>query len=247
MLAVSSLTALSEMLLVDLDLALNRSSMRLTVMRFNVSAVLLNVVWGGVLWAQVPAAAPAAASAPAVAKSPSALMQPGIDAVKAALAAVKVDKWKAAGPVKDETTANLASINRDVEGTLPGLLAAADAAPDSVVKVFPAYRNVDALYDVVLRVSAVGRLSAPAQEAAALTDALTSLDAGRRALADRMQEGALAGEKRVVDLQASLKAVPAAAPAPVCPTVAPATPAKKPAKKPAAKPAAKPATPPPSN
>jgi hypothetical protein len=175
-------------------------------------------------------------------------MQPGIDAVKAALAIVKVDKWKAPGPVKEETTTNLGSISRDVEGTLPGLLAAADAAPDVVSKIFPAYRNVDALYDVVLRVSAVGRLSAPAQEAAALTDALTSLDAGRRALAERMQDGALAGEKRVVDLQASLRAVPASAPAPVCPTVAPAAPAKKPTtKKPAAKPAAKPVTPPPSN
>lgn len=224
-------------------------------MRFDVSAVLLSVVWGGVLLAQVPASSPTAAApvaaAPAAAagaKTPSAVMQPGIDAVKAALAAVKVDKWKATGPVKDETTANLGSIKRDVEGTLPGLLTAADAAPDTVSKVFPAYRNVDALYDVMLRVSAVGRLSAPVPESAALTDALTSLDAGRRALADRMQEGAVAGEKQVVDLQAALKAAPAAAPAPVCPTVAPAAPAKKPTtKKPAAKPAAKPTTPPASN
>ena len=186
--------------------------------------------------AVAPAAAPAG-------KSPSAMMQPGIDAVKQALAVVKVDKWKTAGPMRDETAANIGSIQRDVDATLPGLLTAADAAPDSVSTVFPAYRNVDALYDVLLRVTAVGRLSAPGPEIAALSQALTSLDDGRHALADRMQDGAVAGEKKVSDLRAQLKAVPPPAPAPVCPTVP--TPSKKPAtKKPAAKPAAKPATPP---
>ncbi len=170
-------------------------------------------------------------------------MQPGIDAVKQALAVVKVDKWKAPGPVKDETATNVGSIQRDVDKTLPGLLATADTAPDSVSKMFPAYRNVDALYDVLLRVTAVGRLSAPGPESAALSQALASLDDGRRALADRMQDGAVVGEKQVVDLRAQLKAVPPPAPAPVCPTV-PATPVKKSTKKPAAKPAAKPATPP---
>lgn len=218
-------------------------------MRFSVAAILLSGVCACV--AQVPSTAPtggagSAAAAPAAAaagKSPSAMMQPGIDAVKQALATVKTDKWKAAGPVKDETATNIASIQRDVDSTLPGLLATADGAPDSVSKMFPAYRNVDALYDVLLRVTAVGRLSAPAQESAALSQALTSLDDGRRALADRMQSGAVAGEKQVVDLRAQLKAVPppVVAAAPVCPTV---TPAKKPTKKPAAKPAAKPTTPP---
>jgi hypothetical protein len=218
-------------------------------MRVSVAAIFLSGVC--VCAAQMPATAPTsnadkAAPAPAAAsamKSPSALMQPGIDAVKQALATVKVDKWKNAGPVRDETVTNIASIQRDVTGALPGLLTAADAAPDSVLKVFPAYRNVDALYDVLLRVTTVSRMSAPAPESAALSQALVSLDDGRRALADRMQDGAAAGEKQVVDLRAQLKAVPSpvVAAAPVCPTT---TPAKKPAKKPAAKPAAKPATPP---
>jgi hypothetical protein len=175
-------------------------------------------------------------------------MQPGVDAVKTALAVLKVDKWKIPASIKDETTSNLASISRDVEGTLPGLLAAADAAPDSVSKVFPAYRNIDALYDVMLRVNAVARPAASAQESAAVAQALNSLDDGRRALADRMQQGAIAGEKRITDLQASLKAVPPPTAAPECPTVPPTTPAKKPpAKKTTPKPAAKPATPPPAS
>lgn len=221
-------------------------------MRVSVAAIFLSGVC--VYAAQVPSTAPTAgseAAAPAAApamKSPSAMMQPGIDAVKQALAVVKVDKWKAAGPMKDETATNLGSIQRDVDATLPGLLATADGAPNTVSKVFPAYRNVDALYDVLLRVTTVGRMSAPTQESAALSQALASLDDGRRALAERMQDGTVAGEKQVVDLRAQLKAVPPPAPAPVCPTV-PATPTKKTTtKKPAAKkPTAPPATTPPSN
>ena len=117
-------------------------------------------------------------------------------------------------------------------------------APDSVSKVFPAYRNVDALYDVLLRVTTVGRMSAPAPESAALSQALVSLDDGRRALAERMQDGAVAGEKQVIDLRAQLKAVPPPVLRLRCVRRS-TTPAKKPAtKKPAAKPAAKPATPP---
>jgi hypothetical protein len=221
-------------------------------MRVSVAAIFLSGMC--VCAAQVPATAPTAGSAAAGAsagKSPSAMMQPGIDAVKQALAVVKVDKWKTAGPMKDETATNIGSIQRDVDATLPGLLATADGAPDSVTKVFPAYRNVDALYDVLLRVTTVGRTSAPTQESAALSQALLSLDDGRRGLAERVQDGAMAGEKQVVDLRAQLKAMPApvVAAAPVCPTTTPAKkPAtKKPAAKPAAKPATPPATPPPSN
>ena len=175
------------------------------------------------------------------------MMQPGIDAVKQALAVVKVDKWKTAGPVKDETVTNIGSIQRDVDGALPGLLTAADAAPDSVAKVFPAYRNIEALYDVLLRVNTVGRISAPAPESAALSQALVSLDDGRRALAERMQNGAVASEKQVIDLRAQLKAVPppVVTAAPVCPTTT--TPAKKPAaKKPAPKKPVTPSTTPPA-
>jgi hypothetical protein len=228
-----------------------RVSMRAILMRVSVAAILLCGV--SVCVAQVPSTAPSGGAGSAVVahaagstgKSPSMLMAPGIDAVKQALATVKVDKWKAAGPVRDEASTNIASIQRDLDATLPGLLAAADGAPDSVSKVFPAYRNVDALYDVLLRVTTVGRLMAPSQESAALSQALVSLDDGRRALADRMQDGAVAAEKQVVDLRAQLKAVPppVVAAAPVCPTTT--TPAKKTTtKKPAAKPAAKPATPP---
>lgn len=187
------------------------------------------------LFGQAIAGQSASANGPA--EAPSALMQPSLDVVKTALGEVRVEKWKGPGAARSEADSNVASIRKDVEVTLPGLLSAADAAPDSAAKVLPAYRNVEALYDVLLRVDAAGHLQAPADQSSALDQALARLEEGRRALGDRLQSDAAAAEKRVGDLQVALKATPppVAAAAPVaCP---PVTPAKK---KKVARPVAKP-------
>ena len=213
------------------------------------AGLVLTLVWGSaaVAAAQQQPAGSMPATAPANPpttgfKTASSLLQPGLDAVKQALTTVRVEKWKAPGAVKDETDANLNSIRRDVETTLPGLLAAADAAPDSVTRVLPAYRNLEALYDVLLRVTASTRMFGPSQQDAALEQAMINLDAGRLALGEQMQFAAAAQDKQAGDLRAALKAAqsaPVVAPAP-CPTPPPPVKKKKPATKP------KPA-PPPSN
>lgn len=187
-----------------------------------------------------PAPQASAAKTDAASKAPSALLQPGLDGVKTALDGLHVDKWKVPGAVKEETTNNLGSIRRDIDGGLPPLLTAADGAPDSIAKVMPAYRNVEALYDVVLRVSGVARLGAPGQESAALAQALGSLEDGRRALGERLQNASVTQEKQMSDLRAQLKAVPAPVVAAACPPPpAPAVKKKAPVKKAAAAPAAK--------
>jgi hypothetical protein len=173
---------------------------------------------------------------------PSQTMQPSLDVLKQALGMMKTDKWKASAAVRGEADTNLASIHRDVETTLPPLLAAADAAPDSASKVLPAYRNVEALYDVLLRVAASARLAAPADQSSALDQALARLDDGRRALGDQLQRSAVAEEKQVSDLQASLKAIPPPAPPPAAVACTLPAPVKKKAKV-----APRPATPAPSN
>jgi hypothetical protein len=191
---------------------------------------------GAALTAQTPTS-PSPATAQA-SKTPSAILQPALDALQQTLDTLRLDKWKTSGAVRDETDANISSIHRDLESTLPPLLAAADGAPDSVAKVLPAFRNIEALYDVLLRVAQVGRLSAPSAQSAALDQAMAALEDGRHTLGDRLQAAALAQEKQVGDLKAALRAVPpapAAAPA-ACP---PPPPAKK--RKPQSKPAQKPA------
>ncbi|WP_348269905.1 hypothetical protein P8936_01555 [Edaphobacter paludis] len=175
-----------------------------------------------VLAAQAPAAPSPATEQ--TQSTPSAIMQPALATVGQTIGMLRPDKWKASDAIRQQTLANIESIHHDLETTLPQLLAAADGAPDSVSQVWPAYRNIEALYDVLLRVAEAGNLTAPSQQNAALERARAALEEGRRTLGDRLTSAALAQEQQVRTLQAAVRAVPPP-PAPVaCP---PPPPVKK--------------------
>jgi hypothetical protein len=204
------------------------------------SLFLLTLCAPALLLAQTPpAASPQPPDPPAAAALPSATLQPALDVLHTALDTLHIDRWKASNAIRDEAQANLGSIQRDVQSTLPALLASADAAPTSAARALPVYRNVEALYDVILRVDTAARLAAPADQMSALDQALARLDDSRRALADQLQQTAAAQEAQVVHLQAALKAIPPPAPPqpPPAPVKCPVAPVRK-------KPAAKPTTPP---
>jgi hypothetical protein len=178
--------------------------------------------------------------------APSGILQPSLDAVQQTLASVKVEKWKK-GSVRDEAGTDIHSILRDMQVNLPPLLKEADAAPGSLSKVLPVSRNVDALYDVLLRVVEAARMAAPDEQANQLRQALSGLGNARLDLDKRIQEEAAAQETQLSDLQASVQKqaafkCPAPPAAPACPAPAPA---KKPKKKPS--PSATTTTPPTNN
>jgi hypothetical protein len=190
------------------------------------------------------AANPNAASAPArnAGPRPSAVLQPSLDGLQQAVAGVQLEKWKK-GSVRDEAGVNVSSIQKDLQSTLPPLLVEADAG--TITKVLPVERNINALYDVLLRVVDGARIAAPGDQFTALQNAQADLEKARQALSDQMQDTAAAQEKQIGSLQVALKTQPV----PVCPVAPPPPPAPAPAKKPAVKkrkPAAKPATTPPA-
>lgn len=166
----------------------------------------------------------------------SAILNPSISSLQQALDGIRLEKWKTSNTVRGDTEANIASIRHDLESTLPPLLAAADTAPSSVTQVLPAYRNIEALYDVLLRVSAVAHLAAPPPQFTALDQAIGSLESSRRTLGDQIQSSALTQDNKLHTLQASLHAAPPPPPAPVPCTPPPTTTHKR-------KPHPKPATP----
>lgn len=155
-------------------------------------------------------------------------LQPTVQLVKAALSTVNVDKWKASPAIKSEADGNLQSVQRDMDQTLPGLVMAADSAPDSAAKALPVFRNVDALYDVMLRLDAAGRLAAPKDQLGALDDALSSIASARRTLGDQLQANTDAQEQRMIKLQQAVAHPPSApVPAPVQCTPPPPSATKK--------------------
>lgn len=201
--------------------------------------------------AQQPGAAPSQSTSPAptqnaaqkpvqdAAVKPSALLQPALDALEQAIGVLKVEKWKG-GSVRAEAGTNVSSIMRDLQSTLPPMLKEADAAPGTMSKVLPVSRNIDALYDVVLRVVDSASVSAPGEQLAPLQDAMTGLSKARHALDDRILDMAAAREKQIGDLQVALKNQPA----PVCPVAPPPPPPPAPKKAAPKKKKPKPATPP---
>jgi hypothetical protein len=173
------------------------------------------------------------------ATSPSSVMRPALDSLRQALLTLRPERWKAAAQVAGESASDVGSIERDLDTTLPPLLSAADAAPGSAAELLPAYRNVEALYDVVVRVTQTAVLAAPAQQSQALQQATAALQQSRRDFGDLLDTAAKGGERQLRDTQARLQTLQATPPppAPVCPPP-PAPPVKK--AKPRAKP--KPAT-----
>ncbi len=161
----------------------------------------------------------------------SSLLTPALDKLRTSLGSIRIEKWKAPGPVREEANSNIGSIRRDLDGALPPLLTAADAAPGVVSRNLPVFRNVDALYDVLLRVVETADLSAPEADTEALHGALSSLEDARRSLGDALQASAVSAEQQGARLQEQLRAQQAA-PKPALSTVVDdgkpgATPARK--------------------
>lgn len=186
---------------------------------------------------------PVAPAAPPLA--PSGLLQPSLDTVWQTATALKLERWKR-GTVRDEASNDVGEILRDIHTNLPPLLTAADSAPETISKGLPVARNIDALYDVLLRVYEAARVSAPPEQITQVEQALVSLKNARIALDDRLQGSAAAMEKQVTDLQTTVKAQ-AAVKCPVTPPAAvpacvPAPPAKKVIKKKPNPPATPPST-----
>jgi len=142
---------------------------------------------------------------PPEATPPSTLLQPALANVQGTTAALNIPKWKASRGVRQATQSDVDSIQRDLGSTLPGLMAQADAAPGSVPPTFAVYRNLDALYDVLLRVSQTADLSAPSREAVALASSLRRLEAARSALADSILNTSRGHEEKIISLEAAIR------------------------------------------
>ncbi len=149
-------------------------------------------------------------AAPAVAKA-SEILQPTLSRISQVIASLNISHWKAPNEVRAATQQNADSIQRDMSGTLPGLLATADTDPSRVSAVFPVYRNIDALYDVLLRVSETAGLAAPQREMSDIHDALQQLESARTNLGNAIFTLAKNNEAATIKLQAIVEQQAAAA------------------------------------
>jgi hypothetical protein len=151
--------------------------------------------------------------------SVSGMLQPALAQVGQAVGGANPQRWKAPPSVKSAAEGDIEAIQRDLNGTLAGLLQQADAAPGSVPADFLVYRNVDALYDTLLRVVETAELAAPNNEAGALETALDSLENARAQVGDTIFTGAQVQQNELFRLQRAIQAAAAAQRSPVRTTV----------------------------
>jgi hypothetical protein len=126
--------------------------------------------------------------------------------LRRALDGINVAKWKAPGDVRQTTANDVDSMQRDVAGTLPELINAALADPAKVSPAFSVYRNVDALYDVLLRVSETAQLAGASRDAALLEDQRATLEDSRTKLGAALLQSAQAQDAEVLHLRATAAA-----------------------------------------
>lgn len=146
-----------------------------------------------------------ATTLPIAAQKPSELVQPALDKVAQAGSNVDLNKWKGGNGLRGEVDANLGSVQKDLQNTLPQLLMDSDKAPNSVPPTMRVLLNLDALYSVLLRIQIAGKANAPRDQSDALDAALASLDGARRDLGDRITTSAAAQEKQIATLQATIQ------------------------------------------
>ena len=140
--------------------------------------------------ASPPAAQSRTAGQPVASATPTPLsatlpqLQRAAENARVDLARLRVDKWKADSSVKQQTAANVESLQRNLSGALPTLLSAAQQNPTSLNASFKLYRNVNVLYDVLGSVTESAGAFGSKEEYAALAQDLNNIDSVRRSLAD---------------------------------------------------------------
>jgi hypothetical protein len=161
------------------------------------------------------AASGQAAAAPPLAPTvfPIASLRPALANVQNTIANLGVSHWKAPAETRTAVQQDIASMQRDLNATLPGLVAQAEANPTALSPAFAVFRNLDALYDVLLRVTETAALAGSGSDAGSLEDARAGLEDGRGKLGSWLLQSISAQDAQIVHLQTALAARPAASPA----------------------------------
>jgi hypothetical protein len=150
-----------------------------------------------------------AQSPPPVAQAPIDLqpIRSATDSLQQTIASVNIGRWKTSNDVKSISLDDLNSISNDLNSVLPGLLQAAKASPSSFKPVFEVYRNVNALYDVVLRVSQVALLTGASTDAASLQNSLNELARARNDLSNSLATASEQRDTELTQLRAKVQAL----------------------------------------
>lgn len=128
---------------------------------------------------------------------------------QADLSKVRVERWKTDSNSKKQSTADIASIQRNLQGALPAIIAELRSSPESLPSTFKLYRNLDALFDVFGSVVESAGAFGSKDEFQTLQNDLSTIEKTRRSFADRMDSLSTEKEAELTRLHGQLQAVQA--------------------------------------
>lgn len=130
---------------------------------------------------------------------------------QADLVKLRIEHWKTDTSTKKQSLANVDSIQRNLQGALPAIIAELRAAPEDLPATFKLYRNLDALYDVVGSVAEVAGAFGSKDDFQSVSNDLSAFEGTRKQLAQRIENLSTAKEAEIVRLRTELKTARAVA------------------------------------
>lgn len=131
---------------------------------------------------------------------------------QADLVKLRIEHWKTDNGSKKQALSNVDSIQRNLQGALPEMIAGLRASPEDLPATFKLYRNLDALYDVLGNVVELAGAFGSKDDVQTLSNDLNSFEGTRKQIAERIQNLSTAKEAEIVRLRTDLKTAQAAIP-----------------------------------
>ena len=142
---------------------------------------------------------------PAISES----LRPALEQVGQSVGQIQIDHWKVSKSWKEQLQNDADSISSDLSHQLPGLLQQAQATPTALDAQLRLMQNVDALYDVLVRLTLAAELTEKKSDAALLDSALERLEAARKTATTQLVSAAAQQDRQLTELRARAEAIQA--------------------------------------
>ena len=134
-------------------------------------------------------------------------LRPALEQVGNSVSQIQISHWKVSNSWKEQLQTDADSIAGDLSHQLPALFQQAQATPTALDAQLRVMQNVDALYDVLVRLTLAADLTEKKSDAALLDNALQRLEAARKAATTQLVSAAAQQHQQLTDLQARVEAL----------------------------------------
>jgi hypothetical protein len=132
-------------------------------------------------------------------------LRPALQQVGNSVGQITIDRWKLSQSWKAQLQSDADSIQQDLSHQLPGLFDQAQASPTALDAQLRVMQNVDALYNVLVRLTMAANLTEKKTDAALLDSALQRLEAARKTATGQIIQAAALQNQQLVQLQTRIQ------------------------------------------